>query len=375
MLSDNKFATTGNLVETLGEKIEQHISATKKIWIAVALAGDYSLDLLSHVSKDCEVRIVVGIDLPTPISVLRELKKRFKNTRVYYSEFFHPKMYLFQFFSDEYVAYIGSSNFTKAGLTNNIELSYQVNDQKECQIIKQWFDTIYGKANEITTSFLNQYQDYFNSYEKQKKQRRLSLQTIIENQKSIIADNEQLLKNLSILLKSETCKERIKRRKRVVKALRSYLDYDNNFEKIDVDNFTFREPELGHIIPIYKNQWHEAVENGSLKRLLTMLCDDTIDIEERIQKALLDKNYKIEGVGINFITKVLVVHNAKLYMVWNNVVERFIKEYHFEFEKGTKIWTKYRLLCEHFSGICKNVGIKNFAELDAVLFDAMLNQS
>ena len=132
MLSDNKFATTGNLVETLGEKIEQHISATKKIWIAVALAGDYSLDLLSHVSKDCEVRIVVGIDLPTPISVLRELKKRFKNTRVYYSEFFHPKMYLFQFFSDEYVAYIGSSNFTKAGLTNNIELSYQVNDQKEC---------------------------------------------------------------------------------------------------------------------------------------------------------------------------------------------------------------------------------------------------
>ncbi len=362
---------TDTIVEYLGDKLKQQIIKAKKIWIAVALAGDYSLDLLSTVSKKCEVNIVVGIDLPTPIGVLRELKKRFGNTRVYFSEFFHPKMYLFQSVSGEYVAYIGSSNFTKAGMTNNIELSYQVNNQKECLRIKEWFNTVFDKANEITTSFLNNYRDYSNSFERQKIQRRNHLQAIIESQKAIVADNEQLLKSISILLKNKTCIERIKRRKKVVKALRSYLDYDNDFENIDVDSFAFREPELGHIIPIYKNQWHEAVENGSLKRLFRLLCDDTIDIEDRIRKAMTDEKNKIEGVGINFITKFLVVHNSKLYMVWNNVVEDFIKEYHFEFEKGTKIWTKYKLLCEHFSILCKKVGIKNFAELDAVLFDAM----
>ena len=374
MLSKLKQKETGNIVNILDFNLKQHISEAKKIWIAVALAGEYSLELLSYAPKNSEVNIIVGVDLPTPIIVLQELKKRFKNTRIFFSEFFHPKVYLFQSKSGNYTAYIGSSNFTKAGLLNNIELSYQVNDQKECLIIKQWFDTIYDKSNVITTSFLNHYQDYFKSYEKQKKQRRQSLKTIIENQKTIIADNKQLQKNLFKLLKNDSCKERIKRRKKVLRSLRSYLDFDNNFDNIDVDSFTFKEPELGHIIPVYKNQWHEAVEDGSLKKLLVLLCDDTISIEERIRKALTDEKYKIEGVGINFITKTLVVHNPKRYMVWNSVVEKFIKEYHFEFEKGTKIWTKYKLLCEHFSFLCKAVGIKNFAELDAVLFDAMQNR-
>lgn len=84
--------------------------------------------------------------------------------RVYDSSKFHAKAYI-TYFRDDYrnqfisamnipsgYALVGSSNFTKAGLTQNIELNVQVKD--EVEPLQEWFEEHWQKGTDITEAVL-----------------------------------------------------------------------------------------------------------------------------------------------------------------------------------------------------------------------------
>ena len=76
--------------------------------------------------------------------------------RVYDRGKFHAKAYITHARLDVIgsQALVGSSNFTKPGLTQNIELNVQVQSAREVAQLQDWFETHWDEAREITDDIL-----------------------------------------------------------------------------------------------------------------------------------------------------------------------------------------------------------------------------
>ncbi len=89
------------------------------------------------------------------------------------SRFFHPKLYLLENNENPIAFFLGSSNLTSAGLSDNIELNLFETEPKRCIEFKKWFDKIKNIAKPISIEILNKIHpipdvDYRSSCEVQK---------------------------------------------------------------------------------------------------------------------------------------------------------------------------------------------------------------
>ncbi len=76
--------------------------------------------------------------------------------RVYNREKFHAKAYITHAKLDVVgaQALVGSSNFTRPGLTENIELNIQVQSGREVAQLQQWFDEHWQEGKDITEDII-----------------------------------------------------------------------------------------------------------------------------------------------------------------------------------------------------------------------------
>lgn len=356
----------GNIRFAIKDEVEKLLSVAIEVNIAVALCGNYAINALQNKRKNCKLRVVTGVDLPTPLEVLRELKSRYKKkARIYAEAFFHPKVYIFKLKNNELVAYIGSGNFTEGGLFNNIEVFYKVEDQNECNNLLDWFENVYNKSLCITDDFLIEYKEYSSKWAKEENKRKSEIKALLNE----VNEKKRLFDSLKIKLKeireSKDYKEICNKRTDTVSRMKEALDYDNGFENIDIDKF-LKIKELGNIRQSYKKELKRAVKSHKLRNLFLMLCNDDESIEERYRAAT--EEYKIRGCDKNMITKVLAVHDPQKYMLWNGVTEDIMDKYDIRFERGTKGYQKYAHLCEEFKEIILELKIKDFVVLDLMMF-------
>ena len=107
-------------------------------------------------------------------AILEAMKTRKIECRVYDRSKFHAKAYI-TYFKDDYrehymslmnvpegYALVGSSNFTKAGLKQNIELNVQVKDDVEQ--LQKWFDDHWEQGNDITDAVLKVIENHCKEY-------------------------------------------------------------------------------------------------------------------------------------------------------------------------------------------------------------------
>ena len=185
---------------------------------------------------------------------------------------------------------------------------------------------------------------------------------------SISLNKKAVLRELKKFRDMDEYQNIIKDSAKSVSEIRKSIDYDNDFKNFNLEKF-LSYWELGHIIPIYKNQIEKAVKEGAMRKLCKMLCDDSIDIEERYRLAFSE--YKIYGCGDNIITKILCVHNPKAYMLLNNVSKEYLKYTKISFVRGTSPGARYKQICITFKALCSETEIKDFAVLDDLLYRAM----
>lgn len=85
-------------------------------------------------------------------AILEALKSGQIECRVYDRDKFHAKAYIthakLEVVGSQ--ALVGSSNFTKPGLTENIELNVQIQSAREVNQLQEWFETHWNDATEIT---------------------------------------------------------------------------------------------------------------------------------------------------------------------------------------------------------------------------------
>ena len=77
--------------------------------------------------------------------------------RIYNRDKFHAKAYITHAKLDVVgaQALVGSSNFTRPGLTDNIELNVQIQSGREVAQLQEWFDQHWRDAEEVTDKVLS----------------------------------------------------------------------------------------------------------------------------------------------------------------------------------------------------------------------------
>jgi len=85
-------------------------------------------------------------------AVLSALKAHQIECRIYDKDKFHAKAYVThpRQETDAARALVGSSNFTKPGLTKNVELNIQIDDQGEVAALREWFERHWSEATDVT---------------------------------------------------------------------------------------------------------------------------------------------------------------------------------------------------------------------------------
>jgi len=171
------------ITSTLKIEIESYLQSGDELWNAVALVKDSAFEFIQKAIREkCIQHYLVGIDLPTPPSVLRTMQSKQKKglfeCAIYKSSFnYHPKVYLIKS-GEQYIAFIGSSNLTDGGLVNNFELNYKVTNQEDCLSILKWFNSLYNDGYPLTDENINEYENKFtalNEIEEQVKQKRKAI--------------------------------------------------------------------------------------------------------------------------------------------------------------------------------------------------------
>jgi len=125
----------------------EHTYRTRKALLeAVKARATEQLD--SSIEADKETNpFLTGVP-----AILEALRSRQIDCRVYDRDKFHAKTYIthakLEVIGSQ--ALVGSSNFTRPGLTNNIELNVQIQSAREVAQLQEWFETHWDLASEVT---------------------------------------------------------------------------------------------------------------------------------------------------------------------------------------------------------------------------------
>lgn len=144
--------------------LRTELSSARSIWIASAMISKSGWSFLQKsIPKSATQTYLIGIDLATEPKVFESILAQIDiNARVYETKYtFHPKVYLIQKEDDTFTAFIGSSNTTNWGLEKNIEMNFQIHDQKECKKLLTWFNGLYSEGYFITQNFVDDYKAKF----------------------------------------------------------------------------------------------------------------------------------------------------------------------------------------------------------------------
>src|SRR5690606_4035918 len=145
-------------------KFESELQNASSIWIASAMISYSGWDFIQKAIPPAATQFyLIGIDLSTEPKVFESILDNSEiNARIYETQFtFHPKVYLIKKHDGTFTAFIGSSNTTKWGLEKNVEMNFQVNDQKECRKLLDWFNSLYIDGYIITDDFIKDYKARF----------------------------------------------------------------------------------------------------------------------------------------------------------------------------------------------------------------------
>lgn len=360
------------IIELLEKELHEMVLESDEIYIVSGListdgAKKLCDELDENVNADWDnIHIIVGIDMPTPADALRTLKKLRDDHRVdvsYYAKkgyFFHPKVYLFGN-EGECVAYVGSANYTSAGLGKNIELTAKITDKQDCRRILNWINRIREDSRFISDSMLDRY--------RKTRGKKHDLDNVDDFKTK---ESEYYAKELMSLLRKcrqdeDTYEDYCDERADSLEDLERIIDKDGGFKRFDIKEFC-KEEALGWIIPVYSRHLKDAKREGKLLNLCTMLTNEKLSLAKRVNLAMTDPRYQIYGAGINFISKILTVLYPKKCFLWNNASIWSFKALGNKLRTGLSVGEKYECYCNYYSQIMDELDIENFAVLDRMLY-------
>jgi HKD family nuclease len=286
--------------------------------------------------------------------------------------FFHPKVLIVM--SDDKqadFAVVGSGNLSQGGLRDNVECGVYIEDRNFIAQLTAWFDKQFERAKRLTDEGIAAYAHSYKLNSKartklEEKEHRLRKQ-MEKYAEAKMAEWDRAVREAKAFFAKYGSEQRHKaegKAKELQIALRWSDDFD--FDRSGLDDF-FANRFLGHLREGQKPKvWkHRQRFKNALRALIA-------DPESALAKVLERRApFKVPGVNVNTISKVLAVRDPYSWPVFNKRVEHVLDGFGYRAARGastTNRYLAYRNLMKKFSDSCGHKNMDAFA-LDAFFLD------
>jgi hypothetical protein len=298
-------------------------------------------------SGKTQLEVVVGLNFEiTDPDVLSEWLKvkaqdpyRFTIEVAPRNPVFHPKVILVRRADGSRFALVGSGNLTGGGLATNVECGALIEDEAQLDELEVWCSQLARTplSAEIIEEYREVYSDSLRALWKQrgavsKLNRLLSPSKSPETSKPIpVWDAPTFLKDMDAFLETDDGIAGLRNRTEGAKDIRSLLGMPTfDFSKHAWEDF-YRIVEFGRIRQGYKSMSSEVVQLRKTLRLLTARHLDERTLEEILA---VDGKHHVRGLGTNIVSKVLTVHDRKLWPLFNHRVKKTVEQYGYRVDWG-----------------------------------------
>lgn len=133
---------------------------TKKALLAALKARTETLDAGLEADKERDP-FLAGVP-----AIIEAMKTGQIECKIYNKDKFHAKAYITHSKSEVIgaLALVGSSNFTKPGLTQNVELNVQIQSRQEVAQLQHWFEKHWNEAEDVTDEIIKLIHEHVRDY-------------------------------------------------------------------------------------------------------------------------------------------------------------------------------------------------------------------
>lgn len=277
------------------------------IKIAVAYFSDMEL-IKKWVEKGKYIDLYVALQIPTTPAALR-LVLQLDTTKVnlyYVTKSFHSKCYLFNKGENVNAGFIGSSNFTKGGLSSNIEANMLIDRDNEDMLVElqNHFERLKKFSNVLTPIELDKYE------------------TIYDRKKDIFRKSKSDQEEFN---QPRSGKKRI-RPDNICKEARDYLKF---WEKVDIVAKLVKDlsKEEWPNIPVYltvDHFWHWIKEKWDKKNIKKIQGD--LEYREKEIPRLFKKYIHYDKADSNFTKTMPRVSKELNFLLGRKRINKLSKE-------------------------------------------------
>lgn len=289
------------IIEKLGVFFESGLREVVRCWVASALLKESGWqDLEDCLPENTDRKYIIGIDLPTPVDLLKIINQKLSNrfdARIYKPAegTFHPKVYLFECRDGSFKAIIGSANLTSGGLIKNTELNILTDDTDTCTEIKIWFERLFADAFPVSEENISRYEKHWLTYQ--------PIDSTFGSIPNLVLQREQAVRNEQ-----------------------EPLDFSDRFFKLE------------HHDAFHKNRWFDSSKNAdnARKAVADMFADLHLTIYGKF------KSYGLDGLHPNQLPHLVSMHyrdpqkfRQRLNAMWLSYGKspEEIKAYHKEYKQ------------------------------------------
>ena len=281
---------------------------------------------------------------------------------------FHPKVLLVE--GRKTFAIVGSGNLSRGGLIDNVECGVFVDSNGLLNELRVWFDGVFNAAEPLRDATVLDYERKWKSLRKSTKDLRKQQQ-----------ENELAAKSAAIMnrwdnavsaAKEFLISPRYRKAHRDLSAGGARIKSALRYPALDFDEKGWKEfysiQELGHLIAIGRDGVFRkrALLQDGLRQLIK--TDESVPnlLDEMLTSG---GKFRIKGLGLNAISKILAVHSPTKWAVYNDVVDSTLRSFGYVPPRGASRAAKFIAFTRMMEEFKLASGLKDAYALDAFFYD------
>ena len=362
--------------------LRKELQSAKSIKLATAFAHWSGWQhLVPHIKKTAgTVKLLTGLSFcQTEPRVLYDWCKRKQDGQVEARLFtpkqttFHPKVLLVENPRRAFVV-VGSGNLSNGGFLQNIECGLYSENKSVFANLDAWFERLFSDdslTKELREPDIRHYKKRFDAAKSANKaikelQHDAEREIGEQHQAGLGNWNEAVRLAKQFFTSKRFLNHYLPNRARTAKELKSALRYPKfNFDQDGLEDY-YKIHALGHLIEVRKPRvW---AQRKKLQAGLRYLVDDSAPIEARLH-AVLEGRYKVDGVGLNFLTKVLAAHDPSRFTVFNQPIANALEQFKYERTRGYTQAQRYLEFATLMRRFLKESGGRSSLDLDNFFYE------
>jgi HKD family nuclease len=283
---------------------------------------------------------------------------------------FHPKVLLVE--GKKTFAIVGSGNLSKGGLIDNVECGVFVDSSTMLSELRDWFDGVFKAGEPLCDAIVLDYEKKWKSLLQSTKDLRKQQQEL---------ENELAAKSAAVMNRWDNA---VSAAKEFLISPRYHEAYGKRlaggdrikivlgYPKFDFDEKGWKEfysiKALGRLIAVGRDgvfQKKVLLQEGLRKLIQAEECDPYL-LDEMLTS---DGKFRIKGLGLNAISKILVVHSPRKWAVYNDVVDSTLRSFGYVPPKGASRAAKFIEFTRMMEKFKLATGLEDAYALDAFFYD------